>query len=246
MDVNARCVELDHKIIEARQGQPLVGSRIQELITLRCDTNAFLEAQSTFPPPSSERHLTEDILAVPEAEAPADTRHPVDSSPTEQVPKTTRLESRPIRGERAASIEMDIYGQQDYGSSEGDSSDDDSDYITGSRYTKHNECFQDLTFSGRPKAPCPGELSVIKLSDPAFDRLMNYWSYRLYLTTMIRSADDSRKLRERVKTFQATFKSTDFSAEDSIMVFKFFTEVRRKLTVSAFPKLMHSLSSSSY
>lgn len=39
-----------------------------------------------------------------------------------------------------------------------------------------------------------GERSVMKPSDPAFDRLMNHCYYRLYDTTMIRIAEDSRKL----------------------------------------------------
>lgn len=37
----------------------------------------------------------------------------------------------------------------------------------------------------------------------------------------MRLADESRKLREQVKTFQATFKNKKYSGEDQIMVVEF-------------------------
>lgn len=51
---------------------------------------------------------------------------------------------------------------------------------------------------------------------------MNYRYYWFFDTTMVRSADDARKLGKQVSTFLSTLKSTKRSAEDEIMDFDFF------------------------
>lgn len=103
---------------------------------------------------------------------------------------------------------MNIGDRQNYGSSESDLNNDDADYITASRYPNRADRFRDLTFFGRRKSPHYKEFLVIKPSDPALDFLMNYPYYQLYDRTMIRNAEDLRKLREQVKEFQAAFLSS--------------------------------------
>lgn len=76
---------------------------------------------------------------------------------------------------------------------------------------------------------------MIKPSHPTFNRLMNYWYYRLLNTSHVRLAGEFRKQSEQVKSFQATFRNTNFSREDPIIVFDFlsmFVEEASTLGVS--------------
>lgn len=220
---NAARVEADQKTSEVNQAQPIITALMQEIATLRRDTNALLEAQSSPQPPISDEPGMEDLLTIPEAEGPAKTWHPASQPPIRQGRKDVELDPRRIRIRRPARTPVNNRDGQDGYSTESHSSDEDAEMFTGGRYSNRTERFQDLTFFGRRKGPRHGQLSVIKPSDPAFDRLMNYRYYRLYDTTMIRNADDSKKLREQIKTFQAAFEGTKFSAEDPIMVFDFLT-----------------------
>lgn len=64
---------------------------------------------------------------------------------------------------------------------------------------------------------------MIKPSDPAYERLMNYQYYRLVNTSPVCLAAESKKLRNQVRMFQAAFKNTKFNGEDPILVFDLLT-----------------------
>lgn len=64
---------LDQKIIEATQAQPVVQILMQEIITLRSEINSLLETQLASRQSPYEGLNTEQILTVPELDAPADT-----------------------------------------------------------------------------------------------------------------------------------------------------------------------------
>lgn len=221
-------MKLDQKITQANQAQPNVSNLMKETITLGHDTNALLETQSTPRPPPSDEPKTGKRFTVPEAELPATTWRPVHNHPIRQGRRSTRLEPRSIRIQRAAPVETSIQGRHNYGSIESNSSDEKAKYTTFNRYPNHTKRFQDIKFFGRRKDPYHGELLVVKQSSPAFDCLMNYWYDWLYNTTPISNADGSRKFWEQVKTLYAAFKNTMFSAKDSIMVFNFLSKFMEK------------------
>lgn len=64
---------------------------------------------------------------------------------------------------------------------------------------------------------------VINSSDPSFHRLTNSQYSRITNTRHAHLAAESKKLRELLKTFQATLENTKFSGEDPILVFDFRT-----------------------
>lgn len=64
---------------------------------------------------------------------------------------------------------------------------------------------------------------MVEPGDPAFDRLMNYRYCRLMNNRHVFLAGDFKKLREQVKTFQATFENNTFSRDEPILVFDFLT-----------------------
>lgn len=63
-DFDAEPVQLEYKITEAILAQSLFSTLVQEIISIRRDSDALPEAHSTSCLLSSERHLTEDIITV--------------------------------------------------------------------------------------------------------------------------------------------------------------------------------------
>lgn len=80
----------------------------------------------------------------------------------------------------------------------------------------------------------------------ALDRIMNYGYYRLYDTTTIRSAQNSRRLQEEIKTFRATLESVELSAEERVMVSVFLTRMIKETSILGASGAMLSSSSRCY
>lgn len=57
------------------------------------------------------------------------------------------------------------------------SDDSDNECVTGDRRVKQAERHNEVLISGGKRRPRHEKLAVIKSSDPAFNRLMNYWYY---------------------------------------------------------------------
>lgn len=108
-------------------------------------------------------------------------------------------------------------------SSEIESNDGNDDHVMNENHIARTECPHKVSFFERRKGPRHERQTVIKPSNPAFDRSINYRYYRLMITRHVCLADESKKLREQLKAFQATFEKTWFSGENPILVFKFLT-----------------------
>lgn len=76
-------------------------------------------------------------------------------------------------------MRIDIWGRQNYGSSESHSSNDDVDFITCNHYPNRAELFQELTFLERRKGSHHNVLLAIKPSDLSFNCFMHYRCQRL-------------------------------------------------------------------
>ena len=80
-----------------------------------------------------------------------------------------------------------------------------------------------IPFFKRPKGEKHPGLTVIRPSEPAFDRLLNYRFYRLFKTGSVRDANDTLDARYRAKALEVTMKEHRFSGQDPILVLSFLT-----------------------
>ena len=97
---------------------------------------------------------------------------------------------RRIKKEEPSDVDSDDYEDQ---AARHDDSDDDSE-----------ELLSTIPFFSRVKGPKHPGLTVIRPSDPDFDRLMNYRFYRLLLQNRRRDADAMLKAHSRLKAMAIT------------------------------------------
>ena len=239
--INALRNEMNEKFEELVQAQPDVSKLVQELFTLRRDTNNLLEAQSTLkegtnntphaPNQSQQQPVEEPMLEEEQVSVLNNLPSRVDNQ--RQSRTQAENQSRSTRTTRKTTTQSFIRNRR-YDSSSGSESDDLEDFTEDRQYNQQ-EHGQAIPFFARKKGPLHEGITIIKPSDPVFDRLMNYRYYRLADTRQVRSAEDTKRLRDQAKTFQSTFDTTKFSGEDPIMVFDFlmkFVEEADTLNVS--------------
>ena len=232
--VSAIRAEFDEKIKELKQAQPNIEGLVKELFTLRRDTNSLMEQNATQNREIIDQDQAQDAQkTVAEAKGQAlvraegNTEVP-DKATTRRVEHQTQAHSttntQQQRSKRMTVSLTTIRNRRYDSSSDSESAESDEDpYQAVHQPQTRTERQNVISFFGRKKGPEHEGQVAIKPADPIFDRLMNYRYYRLMDTNQIRYAEESKKLRDQVKTFQATFASTEFSAQDPIMVFDFLT-----------------------
>ena len=80
-----------------------------------------------------------------------------------------------------------------------------------------------LPFHARPVGPPHEGLRSIKPANSLFDKLMSYRSYRLKLTTDVRTSFATSEVRTHLKNLTLTLKSHAFDGDDPILIFDFLT-----------------------
>ena len=78
-----------------------------------------------------------------------------------------------------------------------------------------------VQFYSRPKGPPHVGLSLIKAANRIFDKLMSYRSYRVMVTSEMRSSQATTEVRTHIKNLSLTMNHNAFDGSDPIKLFEF-------------------------
>ncbi len=228
--VNALRAEFDDKIGKLINAQPDVSKLIDELFTLRRDTNTLLESQSQARKDIDTQDAQPDSADEHGNSATEDETDVLDQLPSRIAHRQHQAQASDSRRSKRNNKKTTTlsYHSRRYDSP----SDTDSDRSTETvdQYHRQEETTgvgerNTIPFFRRKKGAHHHGLTVIQPSDPIYDRLMNYRYYRLADTRESRSTDTMKKVREHIRSLSTTFDDKDkFSGSDPILVLEFLTK----------------------
>ena len=180
------------------------------LSELRSDLNRVMESRSESKAVPSTAATPERAPDTEEPNWVSDMVQRVLNAAKSPIPKKTKKAKVEVIDESSSSDDEDdrkrktsIKKERDE-ESDADSSSDDSE----------EELVYGLSFWERRRGPKHTGLSVIKPSNPAFDRLLDYRFYRLKKHKTTRTSRETGKVRSLLKQMELTMKNRKFSGSD--------------------------------
>lgn len=202
---------------------------IDDVVLLRRDTNALLEAQANPPRDTPGEDFNDNSVR----KAIGAMQQKSKGLEIPQIPQQQFQQSRVM----PVHLEVPQEKAHHVGSNQHANSDDDNHLGYPSNqhaYTddSDDETTDKIAFYNREKGPRHPRLMVIRPADPIFDRLLNYRYYRLLRLDTRRDTRTMLDTSTRIKALQLTMSDSKFSGSDPILIFDFLTRLTEEADIN--------------
>ncbi len=203
---------------------------IDDVVTLRHDTNQLMESQSLKATPHDVHRGGKDTQ--PSRDTPQKNTLVLPST-VNLEDETTNVKYKPFTAVRNGGVPLPSTAKANHRENSQPihqiSSDDESDYY-GDRHRYELESSDEdemskIPFYSRDKGPRYPGLTAIRPADPDFDRLLNYRYYRLIRREQRRDANTMLEASKRLKALTLALGDCKFNGQDPVQVLGFLTRL---------------------
>ena len=214
---------------------------VQEVATLRHDTNQLMENQSEVKVPRDIPASAPEVdtvldKALKSLQSKLDDLHTANSAIPREQPRVMPVQvGIPPAHEIHGLAQQQLPRQEIRHGNPGASSDDEFGYPNHQQQyadDSDDEDMANIAFFSRPKGPRYLDLMAIRPADPLFDRLMNYRYYRLLRCDHHRDTQTMLDANTRIKSLMISLGDFKFSGQDPILIFDFLTRITEEADIN--------------